>query len=281
MTGAAKPDSALPQELQTGLNSLLPERLLPLLRGTIFNKVTHYHTIASTNDAAMESAARGAPEGSVFLAEQQMAGRGRGDHEWHSAPSSGIYCSVILRPRLAPSEILILSLAVGLAVYDAVQSIDSRIVPDLKWPNDVILNGKKFCGILTEMSAELTRIRYIVVGVGINANQFSFPLQLRSTATSLRLETGSEWSRLELCAALLKSLDREYRALTENPPARKLILQRFEQHSSMVKEKRVAISEEKREFEGVTEGLDDRGFLKVRTDDGMRTVLSGTVRVKE
>ena len=88
--------------------------------------------------------------------------------------------------------------------------------PDLKWPNDLLINGKKFCGILTEMNAEPTRVRYIVVGIGINVNQATFPAELQPIATSLRMATGSEWSRVELCAALLKSLDREYRDLLEN-----------------------------------------------------------------
>ena len=91
---------------------------------------------------------------------------------------------------------------------------------DLKWPNDMLLGGKKFCGILTEMNAEATRVRHLVVGVGINVNQAKFPAELREIATSLRIETGTEWSRVELCAALLKSLDREYRSLVEDAGAR-------------------------------------------------------------
>ena len=122
----------------------------------------------------MESASAGAPEGSVFVAEEQTAGRGRGAHQWDSAPSAGIYCSVVLRPLLPPSEALILSLAAGLAVHAAVQQVDSRVASDLKWPNDLLIEGKKFCGILTEMNAEVTRVRYVVVGIGINVNQASF-----------------------------------------------------------------------------------------------------------
>src|SRR5262249_54576025 len=158
---------------------------------------------------------------SAFLAEQQTAGRGRGSHQWHSARSVGIYCSVVLRPTLSPADALVLSLAAGLAVDAAVREIDSRLTPDLKWPNDLLIDGKKFCGILTEMNAEVTRVRYIVVGVGINVNQTSFPSGLENLATSLRLASGTEWSRVELCAALLKSLDREYRELQANPEARK------------------------------------------------------------
>ena len=114
----------------------------------------------------MRAAAEGAPEGSVFLAEEQLAGRGRGAHSWHSARSEGIYCSVVLRPEMPPSDALIFSLAAGLAVRAAVAEIAPLLLADLKWPNDLLLGGKKFCGILTEMNAEATRVRHLVVGVG-------------------------------------------------------------------------------------------------------------------
>ena len=248
---------------------LLPEMLEPLVRGTIFgadvaHTYHHYYRAGSTNTLALEAAAGGAPEGSVFLAEQQTEGRGRGNNQWHSEQSAGIYCSVVLRPAVPPSEVLTLSLAAGLAVQSAIQQTDPRVLPDLKWPNDVLVQGKKVGGILTEMNAEATRVRHIVVGVGINVNQASFPKELERTATSLRLATGSEWSRVELCAALLKSLDREYRELLEHPEAQREILRRFEAHSSSVHGAQVRI-EENGGFEGVTDGLDPRGFLQVRT----------------
>lgn len=259
---------------------LLPDLLAPLLRGTIFaENIQHYYRAGSTNSLAMDAAALGATEGSVFLAEQQTAGRGRGSNEWHSAQSAGIYCSVILRPALPPSETLVLSLAVGLAVHAAVREIDSRVMPDLKWPNDLLITDKKFCGILTEMNAEPTRVRHVVVGIGINVNQRHFPDALAPTATSLHLATGSEWSRVELCAALLKSLHREYRNLLENADAHSEILRRFQERSSSSQGHQVRI-EENGGFEGVTEGLDPRGFLRVRTRDGVRTVFSGTVRLR-
>jgi BirA family biotin operon repressor/biotin-[acetyl-CoA-carboxylase] ligase len=146
----------------------------------------------------------------------------------------------------------------------------------LKWPNDILIGGRKVCGILTEMHAEVTRVRYVVVGIGINVNQSSFPSELQAIATSLRLATGTEWSRTELCVALLRSLDREYRSLLENPDAANSILRRFEERSSSVRGQRVVV--EDGGFEGVTDGLDPRGFLQVRTPNGMRTVLSGVVR---
>ena len=258
---------------------LLPDMLGPAVQGTLFSQhLHHYFKIGSTNTAAMEAASAGAPEGSVFLAEQQTAGRGRGGHSWHSVQSDGIYCSVILRPALPPSEALLLSLAAGLALHAAVQKMDSRMQADLKWPNDLLIDGKKFGGILTEMNAEVTRVRYVVIGIGINVNQTEFPADLREIATSLRMASGSTWSRMELCAALLESLGREYRDFLGKADGRESILRRFEEHSSSVRGRKVQI-EENGGFEGVADGLDSRGFLRVRTAQEVKTVLSGTVKL--
>jgi BirA family biotin operon repressor/biotin-[acetyl-CoA-carboxylase] ligase len=167
-----------------------------------------------------------------------------------------------------------------LAVRAAINQVNNRVKVDLKWPNDVLIAGKKVCGILTEMNAEVTRVRYVVVGIGINVNHAEFPKEIEAQATSLRLATGSEWSRVELTAALLKSLDREYRLLIEKKDARQSILERFAEQSSWVRGKQVRIEENGSKVEGTSEGLDERGFLRVRTVHGVQTVLSGTVREK-
>jgi BirA family biotin operon repressor/biotin-[acetyl-CoA-carboxylase] ligase len=259
---------------------LLPDMLQSSLRGTMFaHRLHHFFRVGSTNIAAMRAAAQGEPEGAVFLAEEQTAGRGRGGHSWESQASTGIYCSVVLRPPLAPADALLLSLAAGLAVSTAVETV-TTIRPDLRWPNDVMLGDRKFCGILTELNAEVTRVRYAVVGIGINVNQETFPAELQAIATSLRQETGREWSRVELTAALLKSLDREYRALLDQAvQGRELILKRFEERSSFARRREVHVDEDGG-YDGITEGLDERGFLLVRTDRGLRTVLSGGVRAR-
>jgi len=264
-------------QLRSVPDLLLPEILRPLLRGTLFERnLHHFYKIGSTNTAAMAAAVDGAPEGSVFLAEEQTAGRGRGANSWQSPRSTGIYCSIVLRPPVPPSDVLVLSLATGLAVLSAIRQLDARVQPDLKWPNDVLIGGQKVCGILTEMNAEATRVRYIVAGIGINVNQATFPKELQ--ATSLRLATGGEWSRVGLGSALLKSLHHEYRELMENPGARESILRRFAENSSWAFGKKVRIEENGAAFEGTTEGLDPRGFLQVQTAQGLQTVLSGTVR---
>jgi len=259
---------------------LLPEVLGPLLQGTMFaSRIHHYFRVGSTNVVAMQAAADGEPEGAVFIAEQQTSGRGRGGHRWESAQSLGIYCSVISRPVLPPTDALLLSLIAGIAVAEAVERT-TGLCPDLRWPNDVLLDGRKFCGILTEMNAELTQVRYVVVGIGINVNHTSFSGDLAAIATSLRIAGGREWSRVELAAALLKSLDSEYRKLIEGgPAARSAILRNFEERSSFAHSRPVFV-EEDGGYEGVTEGLDDHGFLLVRTESGVRTVLSGGVRAR-
>jgi len=265
------------------------------LRGSRFaGKVYFFPSIGSTNTYATEQAEAGAPDGSVYFAEEQTDGRGRGAHTWESAAGAGLYVSVLLRPRLAPTDALWLSLAAGLAVASAVRKVTS-LEADLRWPNDLLLGKRKFCGILTELNAEnpaqpasaprtsaTSRVRHAVVGVGINVHQAKFPTQLREIATSLSLETGREWPRQELLAALLQSLDSEVAALTDSTEqAAQSICRRLEAGSTWIRGKRVRVEERgdgEGGFAGVTDGLDARGFLRVRTPEGMRTVLSGGVR---
>jgi BirA family biotin operon repressor/biotin-[acetyl-CoA-carboxylase] ligase len=296
----------------------LPEVLEPKIAKTIFaGGVRHFARIGSTNAAAMRAgvvadddqqqdqdqgplqghqllhpskrgldgvpawdealAPHAAPGGAVWLAEEQTAGRGRGGHAWKSNPRDGIYCSALIRPKLAPAEVIILSLAAGLAVVEAVHEV-TGLWGDLRWPNDVLLGGRKFCGILTELSAEVMRVRYVVVGVGMNVNHTEFAPELAGIATSLRMETGQRFSRVELVAALLRALDREQAALSGGAgAARERILRRFEEHSSYCCGCAVTV-EEDGGYAGVTRGLDERGFLRVESAQGMRTVLSGGVR---
>ncbi len=258
---------------------LLPEVLTPLMKGTIFARdIHHYFRVGSTNFEAMQAAAAGAPDGSVFIAEEQIAGRGRAGHTWASEPSTGIYVSLVLRPQIAPADALLLSLIAGIAAHEAVNEV-TGIRPDIRWPNDLLIGDQKFCGILTEMNAEVTRVRYAVVGIGINVNQADFPEDLRPIATSLQIANGRRHSRVALAAALLRAFDSEYRSLMSlgAAQARLAIFERFEQRSSYARGKHVHV-DENGGYDGVTAGLDERGFLLVQTDGGMRTVLSGSVR---
>jgi BirA family biotin operon repressor/biotin-[acetyl-CoA-carboxylase] ligase len=253
------------------------EALRKLIPGTIFfEHIHHFDEIDSTNSAAMLAAQSGASEGSVFLAERQTEGRGRGGNMWHSE-SGAIMASVILRPRVSPYDVLILSLATGLAVAAAVEEICS-IVPDLRWPNDILLREKKLGGILCELNVDSGKVRHAVIGIGVNVNQPQFPEGIREVAASLFQETGKSWPRVELAAALLRALDREYRGI-QNEPAEAIenCIKRFEERSSYARGKRVKVAEGEG-FQGITEGLDSRGFLRVKTANGQRIVISGGVR---
>ena len=187
------------------------------LAGTPFaGKVRHFPTIDSTNTFAMREAEQGQESNTVYLADEQTAGRGRGAHDWHSAAGSGLYVSILLRPQIAPADILWLSLAAGLAVQAAVRDVTS-LAPDIRWPNDLLLSRRKLGGILTELNAEVTRVRHSVIGIGLNVHQPSFPPELAEVATSLRIETGKDWSRQELLIALLLRLQEEIERLSAAP----------------------------------------------------------------
>ena len=254
------------------------------LAGTLFaGQVRHFTEIDSTNTFAMRAAAEGATHGSVYLADAQTGGRGRGAHSWVSPAGNGLYVSVLLRPALAPGDALWLSLAAGLAAQAAIASV-TAVVVDLRWPNDLLAGPRKLGGVLTEMQAEATRVRFVVIGVGINVHQQQFPAELANTATSLAIEAPvGGVTRQSLLVALLRALHEEASALTgaDAATARHSLLARLEAGSSWVRGKRVTVGEEE-PFRGMTEGLDERGFLRVRTDAGaVRTVLSGAVRAEE
>lgn len=250
------------------------------LAGTPFaGKVRHFPTIDSTNTLAMREAEQGQESGTVYLADEQTVGRGRGAHEWHSAAGSGLYVSILLRPAIAPADILWLSLAAGLAVQAAVRDVTS-LAPDIRWPNDLLLSGRKMGGILTELNAEVTRVRHAVIGIGLNVHQPSFPAELTPLATSLKIETAREWSRQELLVALLRHLHSEVERLSAPHNLEAVttdLRRRLAASSTWIQGKSVIVTEAET-FSGVTDGLDSRGFLRVRTTQGVRTVLSGGVR---
>jgi len=257
-----------------------PTLLVPHLAQTIFTEgVRYFPSIDSTNTAAMKAAANGIPAGMVFIADEQTAGRGRGGHEWHSPPGTGLYLSVIVKPKVAAQHVLWLSLAAGLAAQEAIR-MSCSVENDLRWPNDILLGTKKLGGILTEMSTEPggVTVKHAVIGVGINVGQDAFPPELSALATSLRIETGRLWPRVELAAALLQSLSREVEALERGVAAGGAsLIRRFEEQSSYARNMRVQVDEEGG-YTGITAGLDERGFLRVKTESGVRTVLSGGVR---
>ncbi len=257
-------------------DALMPQMLRRRLHGTLFGRrVHHFFKVDSTNTAALRLAHEGEPHGSVIVAEEQTAGRGRTGRAWHSEKSAGIYMTVVLRPPLVPSQAPLLTLLAGLAVRDAVAE-QTGLHPDLRWPNDVLLRNRKFCGILTEMHAEPDRVHFVIVGIGINVNNARLPEDLDSVATSLRMESGRAHSRLDLLVRLLRSLDRYYNQfLTDGAAA---VIDRFAAVSSFARGKRVRVATVNGAYTGTTAGLDSSGLLRVVRDDGSATmVVAGDV----
>lgn len=255
---------------------LIPDILRRRLAGTPFAKrILHYFKVDSTNRVALELGHEDEPHGSLVIAEEQSAGRGRTGRIWHSEKSSGIYMSMLLRPPLTPVQAPALTLTAGLAVRDAVAE-QIGVEPDLRWPNDVLLNGKKVCGILTEMYAEPDRIRFVVVGIGFNVNHAKLPAELASIATSLRIETGQAQSRVELVVRLLRRFETYYNQLLNEGPAP--IVARFTKVSSYARGRRVRVSTGQETFFCTTAGLDASGLLRVERDDGrVETLLAADI----
>lgn len=249
------------------------------LADTIFAGKLHFARVTgSTNNDAMAAARRGEPHGSVYFADEQTAGRGRGDHKWISAAGEGLYVSVLLRPEIPVARLALLPLAAGLAAAEAILAVAGLAV-DLRWPNDLLIGERKAGGILVEAQTKSKGPPHaVVVGIGINVHQRAFPPGLDTPATSLDLEKGRPIARPALLAALLKSLEREALELAD-PAAAATIPVRVERASSWVRGRNVQVHGPQ-PCEGITAGLDDRGFLRVNTAGGLVTVQSGGLRAK-
>ncbi len=255
---------------------LTPDMLKQRLKGSLFGKrIFHFFKTDSTNRVALELGHAGEPEGAIVLAEEQTAGRGRAGRKWHSERAAGIYASLLLRPKLAPVQAPLLTMMAGLSAHSAVQVLTGLAV-DLKWPNDLLIRGKKVGGILTEMHAEPGQVRFVIVGIGLNVNQEKFPSELANVATSLRAETGKPQSRMELLVRLLREFESDYnRFLREGVGS---VVARFESVSSYARGKRVRVTNGTESYAGTTAGLGPEGLLQVEREDGRITaVISGDV----
>jgi BirA family biotin operon repressor/biotin-[acetyl-CoA-carboxylase] ligase len=250
------------------------------LARTIYARQLHFAPVTgSTNSDAMAAARAGAPHGSVFFADEQTAGRGRGDHAWHSAAGEGLYVSVLLRPDLSPAYLPLVPLAAGLAAAQAIRDLTGLDI-DLRWPNDLLLGARKTGGILVEAQSESNAVAFVVAGIGINVHQREFDPGLATPATSLDLELGhvfgQKTSRQSLLVGLLKSLEREIQNLLD-PAARAAIPARVQAASSWIRGRHVEVHGP-RLYTGITEGLDEHGFLLLRTSDGLVQVQTGGIR---
>jgi BirA family biotin operon repressor/biotin-[acetyl-CoA-carboxylase] ligase len=223
--------------------------------------IVRLQSTTSTMQDAAALAAQGAPHGMVVVAERQTAGIGRHGHCWHSAASGGLYMSIVLRLEGAGP---VLTMALGLAVQRAVDDL-TQVATDLRWPNDVLLNERKLAGVLVQSAEEGA----VIAGIGVNVNQTSFPKELQQIATSLKIETGRNHDK----EALLDRVTAE--SLRYAAMSKPEILRQFEEKSTYVNGKAVVVDGH---IEGITSGLDRDGFLLLRTDAGIRTIMTGGVR---
>jgi BirA family transcriptional regulator, biotin operon repressor / biotin---[acetyl-CoA-carboxylase] ligase len=246
----------------------------PHLTGT-WRRIEWHAEIDSTQRRARELGHEGAPEGAVVVAEAQTAGRGRLGRTWHSPAGRNVYASILLRPEVTPSVVPQLALAVGLGAADAIETLGLR--PQVKWPNDVLLDGRKAVGILTEMEAELERVRLVVVGIGVNVNLecADLPVYLRETATSLHIAAGRRIDRVAFTAALLASIERTYQRFVREGFAG---LRPAWDARDALRGRRVVRDVGGREVAGTVTGVDDDGALRLVDDHGVeQRVVAGEV----
>lgn len=233
----------------------------------------------STNDLADRLARDGIEEGMVVFAEKQTRGRGRMGRTWASPGGMGLWFSVVLRPRLSPRAATQLTIAAATAARRAIHRV-TGLEPDIKWPNDLLLDGRKTAGILTEMGAELDKVKYLIIGIGVNVNQESkdFPPELRRVAISLRMALGRPISRPELAAALLRELDADYARV--HAGRFEDVAEEWSRHCRTLGQ-RVAILQGDRRLEGRAEGLDHDGALLLRNARGrLERVIGGDIMLE-
>lgn len=265
----SSPDILTPAELSTGLNVKIVGTSLVCVSET-----------ESTNILAGRLAEEGAAEGTVVIADSQNRGKGRLGRLWESPAGVNLYCSVILRPPIMPIHAPQLTFLSAVAVAEAVERA-AGLIPVIKWPNDVLVNGFKVAGLLNEMSAEMERVDYLVLGIGVNINmqRSQFPGDLRHPASSLAIEAGHGVERLSFTRALLEALDSHYDSYCAEgyAPLRQAWLDR-----SAVMGRRVRVNCQERQVSGTVEGIDEIGALLVRTPDGKQErVLAGDVTIDE
>lgn len=262
----------------------VPDRLLPAeiygrLKTHIIGKEIRYiPQTDSTNNEGKKIAGEGCREGTIILAEEQLGGRGRLARGWFSPAGKGIWLSVVLRPPFSPYDAPKCTLLAAVAVNQAIYRV-TGVECKIKWPNDILYQGKKLVGILTEMSAEVDAINYVVIGMGINVNiePEEFPEELREIATSLSQAAKKPVSRLELLAAVLEELETLYNEVKEKGfPG---ILAKWRTLSGTLGSP-VRVLGSTRQFDGIAVDIDEDGALLVKTDEGTERVLAGDVSIR-
>ena len=239
-----------------------------------------FQETTSTNDVVEKLARDNVKEGVVVFAESQTKGRGRLGRTWISPARKGLWFSVLLRPKLRPQETTQLTVASATALFRAIREV-TGISAEIKWPNDILIRGKKVAGILTELNAELDRVKYVIIGIGVDVNLSAndLPADLRKLATSLKIETGKNLDRAELAVQILHELDRDYERICSGQFED--VADGWEDHCSTLG-RRVVIRIGAREIRGRAESLDDDGALLLRTEHGhLERIIGGDVTVEK
>lgn len=245
----------------------------------IGRRIIHFDSVESTNSIAKKLGDSDEADGSVIIAEEQTKGRGRLGRSWVSPKHKGIWMSIILKPDLNPVDAVNLTQTAAAAVVKAAQELGIKTL--VKWPNDIVINNKKVCGILTEMNAELTKINYVVVGLGINVNieESEFPEDIKDTATSLKLETNSFVNRQKLTAGILNNFEDLYTKLTQENNIEASV--NICRENSAVIGKDVLIINREKTIEAHVIDIDDKGRLLVEYTGGRREhIISGEVSIR-
>ncbi len=257
---------------------IIPQILRPRLRtNTLGKNIYHFYSVDSTNTFASRllSHGHGVPEGTVILAEAQTAGRGRLGRSWHSEREVGLYFSMVLRPKTPPSLAPLFTLAAAAAMHNAIER-NSDLDVDIKWPNDLLIDGKKTCGVLAEIQAEVDRIRTLILGVGVNVNHASLPADIAHRATSLRMSSGRMHSRIEILIDFLEEFENLYADFVKNGP--RVVIDQWTRHSSFASGRSLDVNDGLRTICGVTRGLNALGALRIEQQDGrIEEVYSGDV----
>lgn len=237
-------------------------------------RILRYESLPSTNTEALSQARKGAPEGLCVVAGEQTEGRGRHGRKWISAEGAGLYFSAVLRPKLEPRDLPLLTLASAVAVSDVLKELYD-ISTDIKWPNDLLVNSRKIAGILAE-TAETPDGAAVVVGIGINLRSSHLPEELASVSASVESETGSAGDREELLDSLVKFFFFHYER-TSTAAGRVSVLRDWASRSSYHRGRKVRVDVGGRRIEGTTDGIDHHGALIVRTEHGAEVVQAGDV----
>jgi BirA family biotin operon repressor/biotin-[acetyl-CoA-carboxylase] ligase len=259
--------------LISSADRLLPFEITPRLN-TVFigKKIFYFEAVSSTMDIAMELGLKGLPEGTLVLTETQTKGRGRLGRSWFSPKYKGVYLSLILKPRILPTQTPILTLLAAVSICEAIREnifLDVRI----KWPNDILIHNKKLGGILTELSAEMDRVRFVVVGIGLNVN--SERKTLPEGATSLREQKKEEINRVELLQEILRRMEANYLFFQKKGP--RDIIERWRSYNITLG-KRVKVVCQKEHVEGQAMDIDIDGGLLLRKDSGVvEKVMAGDI----